>query len=91
MNHLVSGFGSLNFRERIKALLMVVAGALLGFIYDSAAPFVTHIITTHEIDFSLFTAVVNWGTLLQTAIVSGCSYLGITVPTGKSGVPFSKK
>ena len=91
MNQLVSDFGSLNFRERIKLLLIAVGGALLSFVWGAINPVVDNLITNHVFDLSLFTSVVNWGTILTTALTAGASYLGITLPTGKSGIPFNRK
>lgn len=90
MNELVSGFGSLNLRERVKLLLIAVGTALLSFIWGAIGPVVQNLITNHTFDVSLFTSVVNWGTIVSTAITAGAAYLGITLPTGKSGMPFNK-
>ncbi|MES2287255.1 MAG: hypothetical protein V4547_16305 [Bacteroidota bacterium] len=91
MNQLVSGLGSLNWRERIKGFLIFLATALLTFIWQAAQPFLAHFVATFNFDLSLLTTVVNWDSLVGTATTAAMAYWGITASTGEKGKLLTNK
>jgi hypothetical protein len=83
MEKLVSEFGKLNSREKIKGLTMAVSAAILALVWGAISPIVNNFIATQTLDFSTFGDAVNLITIGKTAFSAALVYLGITKYSGE--------
>jgi hypothetical protein len=83
MSELISEFGKLNSRERVKGLLLAILAAVLALVWGALSPIVDNFVTTQTFDFSSFGAAVSLTTIWKAALASGLSYLGLTKYSGE--------
>lgn len=83
MNELISEFGKLNSREKIKGLAMAIAGAVLALVWGTLSPIVDNFVATQTLDFSTFGEAVNLITIGKASLGAGLLYLGLTKYSGE--------
>lgn len=82
MKNETSDLWSLNNREKIKGFALTLIGAFVALIWTGLDPVITEFTTNKVINFAPFLEAVNWGTVLNTALVTGGSYFGFTFGSG---------
>lgn len=83
MGNLISEFGKLNNRERLKGLAMAIVAAILALVWGAISPIVDNFVETQVLDFSTFGEAVNLATILKAAFGAAVTYLGLTKYSGK--------
>ena len=78
MNDLISEFGKLNSREKIKGLAMAIGAAILALVWGAVSPIVNNFVATQTLDFSTFGDAINLITIGKTALSAAIVYLGLT-------------
>ncbi len=92
MNQLVSGFLSLNTREKWKAFGLFVLAAIGTYLWESTKPLVNTYLETGIFDFGTFgTAIKNYPALIHAGLIAALSYIGYTLPSNSDGKFFKKE
>jgi hypothetical protein len=82
MKNQFSDLWSLNYKEVILGLLIVIGSALVDLLWSGINPIIAQLKETQTLDLALFTTKVNWETAWDTASVTAIAYFGIVFNTG---------
>ena len=82
MNNQFSDLWSINKKEALIGLVMVVVAALLDLVWSGLNPVIIQLKETQTFDISLFTTAVNIGTAVDTVITAGSAYIMVILGSG---------